>query len=90
MDADDFDIAANEQRDEKKVKEMSQPNPQRKTELKGVVHNGKLPPCDAVKLECTSRYLSRALREADGAERTRLQHSDKLPPVQAKCRMSTL
>ncbi len=53
MRADDLDTAANEQRDEEKVKEVGQSDPQRESELERVVHNAKLPACDSVKLNAS-------------------------------------
>ena len=41
MRADNFDSTANEQREEEKIKEVSQSHPQRKPELEYVVHNAK-------------------------------------------------
>ena len=57
MRTDDLDTAANEQRDEEKVKEVSQSDPQRKSELERVVHNAS---CRRVIL-----YLSQMLALAD-------------------------
>jgi hypothetical protein len=41
MRADDLDATANEQRDKEEIKEVSQSDPQRKSELERVVHNAK-------------------------------------------------
>ena len=48
MCADDLDATANEQRNEEKIKEVGQADPQRKAELERVVHNAKTPACDSV------------------------------------------
>jgi hypothetical protein len=66
MPANDFDSAANEQREEEKVKEVSQSHPQWESELECVVHNAKLTAGDSAKAECNGRYLSRMLALVDG------------------------
>jgi hypothetical protein len=66
MRANDLDSTANEQREEEKIKEVSQSHPQWEPELECVVHNAKQTAGDSAKAECYGRYLSRMLALADG------------------------
>jgi hypothetical protein len=68
MPANNLDSAANEQREEEKVKEVSESHPQRKPELECVVHNTKPTADDSAEAECNGPYLSQMLAVVDGID----------------------
>ena len=68
MPANNLDSAANEQREEEKVKEVSQSHPQWESELECVVHNAKPTAGDSAMTESNGRYLSRMPALVDGID----------------------
>jgi hypothetical protein len=77
MPTNNLDSAPNEQREEEKIKVVSQSHPQWKSELECVVHNVK-------------RYLSRVLALVDGISKAQWGAAGRKYLVQTKCRMSIL
>jgi len=81
MRTDDLDTAPNEERDEEKIKEVSQSHPQWESELERVVHNANR--------RRVILYLSHMLAMADGlpdAQWNAMVQIDR----KTKCRMSIL
>jgi hypothetical protein len=88
MPANNLDSAANKQREEEKVKELSQSHPQWESELECVVHNAKLTAGDSDKTECNVCYSSRMparvdgiYRSAVGVPRSKIFRINKMPDV---------
>jgi hypothetical protein len=88
MPANNLDSAADEKREEEKVKEVSQSHPQWESELECVVHNAKPTAGDSAKIECNVRYLSRIptlvdgiYRGAVGVPRSKIFGTNKMPDV---------